>query len=103
MNYWRIVLAGLGGTVAYFAIGFLLFGLVPQLADEFRKYPAIYRTQQGMKSVMPIGMAAMLVGILVLAVLYAMLYQGGSGAAEGARFGALIGVFAVSRSSCTTT
>jgi len=28
-------------------------------------------------------------------VIYAMLYQGGSGFAEGARFGTLIGVFAV--------
>jgi hypothetical protein len=31
----------------------------------------------------------------VLAVIYAMLYRGGSGLAEGARFGALIGVFAI--------
>ena len=37
----------------------------------------------------------MFVGMLVLAVIYAMLYQGGSGLAEGARFGALIGAFAV--------
>jgi hypothetical protein len=95
MNYTRIVLAALAGTVAYFAIGGLSFGLMPQLADEFRRYPAVYRTQEGMKSVMPIGLAAMFVGILVLAVLYAMVYRGGSGAAEGARFGALIGVFAV--------
>jgi hypothetical protein len=44
---------------------------------------------------MPAGMAAMFVATLVLAVIYAMLYQGGSGFAEGARFGTLIGVFAV--------
>jgi len=44
---------------------------------------------------MPAGMAAMFVAMLVLAVLYALLYQGGSGLVEGARFGALIGVFAV--------
>lgn len=37
----------------------------------------------------------MFVGMVVLAVLYAMSYRGGSGVAEGARFGALIGVFAV--------
>ena len=47
-----------------------------------------------MKSVMPAGMAAMLLAILALAMLYAMLYRGGSGLLEGARFGALIGVFA---------
>jgi hypothetical protein len=48
-----------------------------------------------MKSVMPPGIAAMFLAMLVLAVIYAMLYQGGSGVAEGARFGALIGVFSV--------
>jgi hypothetical protein len=31
----------------------------------------------------------------VLAVIYAMLYRGGSGLAEGAHFGALVGVFAI--------
>jgi hypothetical protein len=45
--------------------------------------------------VMPVGMAAMFVGMVVLAVIYAMLYRGGAGWAEGARFGALIGVFAI--------
>lgn len=40
---------------------------------------------------MPFGMIAMFVAMLVLAVIYALLYQGGSGLAEGARFGALIG------------
>jgi hypothetical protein len=37
----------------------------------------------------------MFVAMLVLAVIYAMLYQGGSNFVEGARFGALIGVFAI--------
>jgi hypothetical protein len=44
---------------------------------------------------MPVAMAATLVAILVLAVLYAMIHHGGSGVVEGARFGALIGVFAI--------
>jgi hypothetical protein len=57
--------------------------------------PAVYRSQEGIKSVMPAGMAAMFLAMVVLAVIYAMLYQGGSGVAEGARFGALIGVFSV--------
>ena len=33
--------------------------------------------------------------ILILAVIYAMLYRGGSGLMEGARFGALIGIYSV--------
>ena len=59
MNYLRIALAGLAGTVAYFALGGLLFGLLPQLREAFRKYPAVYRDQEGIKSLMPLGMAAM--------------------------------------------
>jgi hypothetical protein len=48
-----------------------------------------------MKTVMPFGMLAMLVAMVVLVVLYAGMYRGGSRLAAGARFGALIGLFAV--------
>ena len=95
MNFSRIALAGLGGFVAYFIFGGLTFAVLPWMKNEFMKYPNVYRPQESIKTVMPAGMAAMLVGIVVLAVLYAMLYQGGSGLVEGARFGALIGIFAV--------
>jgi hypothetical protein len=99
MNFLRIALAAVGAFVAYFILGGLAFGLLPSLKTEFLKYPAVYRSQQGQMSHMPGGMAAMFVSILALAVIYAMLYQGGTGLAEGARlgaiYGALIGVFAV--------
>jgi len=94
MNYSRIILAALGGTVAYFAIGFLVFTMKPFVA-EFQKYPAVYRSQESMKGVMPFGMLGMLLSMIVLALLYAMIYRGGSGAVEGARFGVLVGLFAV--------
>ena len=95
MNFSRILLAAVGGFVAYFVIGGVAFGAMPWLRNEFLKYPAVYRTQEGIKSVMPAGMAFMFVAMVVLAVIYAMLYRGGSGIVEGARFGALIGVFAI--------
>jgi hypothetical protein len=95
MNYIRIALAAVGGFVAYFVAGGLTFAVLPWLKTEFMKYPAVYRSQEGIKSVMPAGMAAMFVAILALAVIYALLYRGGSGLAEGARFGALIGIFAI--------
>ena len=94
MNASRIVLAALGAFVTYFVIGFAAFAVGP-LREEYGKYPAVYRPQEAMKQVMPAGMAAMLVAMVVLAVLYAMLCRGGSGFVEGARFGVLIGVFAV--------
>lgn len=95
MNFSLISLAAVAATIAYFAVGFATFGLLPQLAHEFRKYPAVYRSQDAMRAVMPVGMAATFLGVFVLAILYAMLYRGGSGLAEGARFGAMIGIFAV--------
>jgi hypothetical protein len=94
MSYGRLVLAAVAAFVAYFVIGGLAFAAGP-LANEFRKYPAVYRPKEQMMSVMPVGMAAMFVSMVVMAALYAMVYRGGSGVVEGARFGAVIGVFAV--------
>src|ERR1700733_3166468 len=95
MNYTRIALAALGAFVAYMALGGLIFGAIPSLKDEFAKYPAVYRSQQGQMSHMPTGMAAMLLSMVALAVLYAKMYRSGSGVSEGAAFGGLIGLFAV--------
>ena len=95
MNYSRLGLAALGGTVASFAFGFLVFWLVPALINEAHKYPAVFRPREEMNSVMPIGFAASFVAILVVAIIFAMIYQGGSGPMGGARLGVLIGIFAV--------
>ena len=97
MNLLRIVLAGLGGFLAYFIVGGPSFVLFPSLKTEFLKYPAVYRSPQGQVSHLPAGMAAMLVSIMALAVIYAKMCPGISGIAatarSGAIFGALIGVF----------
>jgi len=91
VNYGRIALAAIGAFVAYFVLGGLMFMVLPMLKTQYAKYPAVYRSQEGIKSVMPAGMAAMFVGMVELAVLY----HSGSGVSQGARFGALIGVFAI--------
>ena len=95
MNFSRIALAAIGGFAAYFLLGGAAFGLLPSLRNEFLKYPAVYRPPESQMSFMPLGIGAMFLSIVVLAVLYAMSYRGGSRIGEGARFGALIGVFAV--------
>jgi hypothetical protein len=95
MNYTRLALASVAAFVAYMALGGLIFGAIPSLKDEFLKYPNVYRSQQGQISHMPIGMAAMLLSMVVLTVLYARMFEGGSGLTEGAIFGALIGLFAI--------
>jgi hypothetical protein len=95
MNYARILLASLCAFVAYFIYGGILFGALPWLRNEYAKYPAVYRSQEGIKRTMPYGMLAMFLALVAIAVLYAMVYSGGRGVVEGARFGALIGVFAI--------
>ena len=95
MNYSRLALAALGGIVTYFAVGTLVFFLVPSLINEARKHPALFRPEEEMKTFMPIGMVGTLIAILIAATLYAMTSQGGSSAASGARFGILMGVFVV--------
>jgi Protein of unknown function (DUF1761) len=95
MNTMRVALAASGAFVAYFVAGGLMFVSMPWMKTEFMKYPAVYRQHEGQMKHMPVAMAATFVAIVVLAVLYAMIYHGGSGVVEGARFGALIGVFAI--------
>ena len=95
MNYSRLGLAALGGMVASFAFGFLMIWLVPALLEEGHKYPSVFRSKEEMMTVMPIGIVATFISILVVAIIFAMIHQGGSGTMEGARFGVLIGIFVV--------
>ena len=46
-------------------------------------------------AVMPVGLVATFISILVAAIIFAMMHQGGSGITEGARLGVLIGIFMV--------
>jgi hypothetical protein len=95
MNYASLGLAALGGTVASFAFGFLVFWLLPGLIKEGHKYPAVFRPKEEMMKVMPVGFVATFISILVVAIIFAMNHQGGSGTTEGVRFGVLIGIFVV--------
>jgi uncharacterized membrane protein len=95
MNYSSLALAALAATVAYFAFGFLLFWLAPALINESRKYPNVFRDKEKMMKVMPIGMAATLIAIVVVAIIFAMIHPGGSGGMDGVRFGVLMGIFVV--------
>jgi hypothetical protein len=95
MNYSRLGLAALGGMVASFAFGFLVLWLAPALIKEGHKYPAVFRPTEEMMTVMPIGLVATFISILVATIIFAMIHPGGSGATQGARFGVLIGSFVV--------
>jgi len=92
MNYTRIALAALGAFVAYFVLGGMTFAIT-SFKEEFRKYPAVYRSQEGIKQVMPAGMVAIFVGMVVLAVLSAAI---GIAAMRNLRYGYIgLAIFAV--------
>jgi hypothetical protein len=95
MNYASLALAALGGTVASFAVGFLMFWLAPGLIKEGHKYPAVFRPKEEMMRVMPIGLVATFLSILVAAIIFAMIHHGRSGITGGAHFGVLLGIFVV--------
>lgn len=95
MNYARIALAFLGGTVAYFVCGFIMFGALPAMKSEFMKYPNVYRSQDAMMKAMPYNVVAILISIMVVVVLCARIYPAGGGIASGVYLGVLIGIFSV--------
>ena len=94
MNYLRIGEAALAATVCDFVAGGLIFTR-PFMRNQFARYPAVYRSERTMRSVMPFGMLGMLLSMLSLAVLYARIHPAGGSVASGIGFGALIGVYAL--------
>jgi hypothetical protein len=93
MNIGRILMAGVAGFITFFVYGGLVFGKL--LANDYRpSSPGIYRSMEQMQQHMAVGILGSIIAIIVLTVIYAKGYEGGSGVAEGARFGLLIGIFA---------
>lgn len=86
----RIWAAAAAATVAYFAMGFILFGLIPFVREEFSAHPGVFRTPDAAAQRMPLGAAGIFVAIAALSWIYAKV----RGSLSGAQFGALIGVFA---------
>ena len=102
MNWIRILLAALAAFVAYFVFGAVAFTL-PGMKAEYSRFPAVYRQAADIQRVFPIGMAATLVALLVLAVIYAKGYEGGNGVGEGSASECLWEFSGCAPSSCTTT
>jgi hypothetical protein len=95
MNISRAALAALGGFITYFAIGALAFGPFSFLREEFARYPHVYRSQDAIQAVMPIGMLAMLVGIFAVTLVFSTSTLASRRVLGGIQFGVLIGLFVV--------
>jgi hypothetical protein len=93
MNYSRITIATVAATVVYYIYGFLVEGLL--IRKAFSPYATVYRSAESVTGYLPIGFACTLIGTFVIATIYAKGYEGGSGMAEGLRFGVLVGVLVV--------
>jgi hypothetical protein len=93
MNYPRLALAAVAATVFDAVYGFGVYGTL--LAPEFAKYPEVYRSPEAGMAFLPMMFAGLFVAIVAAAMIYAKGYEGGSGLAEGARFGLLFGLFVV--------
>jgi hypothetical protein len=91
MNYTRLVLAAVAATVVDAVYGFAVYGTL--LAGEFARYPGVYRANDVGLTYLPLMFAGIFIGMVAAATIYAKGYEGGSGVAEGARFGVLLGVF----------
>jgi hypothetical protein len=65
------------------------------MKTEFLKYPNVYRPKDEMMKVMPYGMIAILIAIVIVAILYAKIHTTGGGIVAGIYLGALIGLFSV--------
>jgi hypothetical protein len=92
MNYGRLAIAAIVGTVADMAYGFVVYGML--LTDQFGRYPGVYRPADDM-SHMPVLVAGAFVAVLAATFIYSKGYEGRSGVQEGLRFGAVIGLFCV--------
>jgi hypothetical protein len=92
MNYARVLITSIAATVVLFVYGGIVFTSAP-VRNEFQRYAALYRPIAAMKPLIPIALLTIFIAIVIVVVLFAMTSQ--RGALAGARFGALVGLFAV--------
>jgi hypothetical protein len=91
MNYTRIAIAGIVAAIVDVIYGFPVYGVM--MASEFGRYPGVFRGDDAARSHMPLGFLCILGAMWTVAIIYAKGYEGGSGFAEGGRFGVLMGIF----------
>lgn len=93
MNIRRIALAAVVAWLVSLAIGFLVndYLFVGMIAAN----SAALRPTSALTANLPVGLGVLLLAFFALAYVYAKGYEGGSGIAEGVRFGVAIGVVVV--------
>lgn len=90
MNYGRIAAAALVAWVASIGIGFVVNDIL--LVGIFAENVSAVRPEADILARLPLGFGFMLLAFFALAYTYAKGYEGGSGLAEGLRFGITMAV-----------
>lgn len=93
MNLKRMVIAGIGAWVVAFVYSLIVYGGL--LRSEFARYPGVYRSMHQATANLPILLIGSAVSMFSAVYMYGKGYEGGNGVAEGARFGAILGLFLV--------
>jgi hypothetical protein len=93
LNVSRIALAAVAATIVDALYGFIVYGNL--LSSQFLVFPGVYRSMDTQGSYMPYLFCGVFLAMLAGSVIYAKGYEGGSGVAEGGRFGALMGVVGI--------
>jgi hypothetical protein len=89
MNFRRITLAAIAGTICYYVFGAISVGI---FANVYRPYEGILRPRSAIMGYLPYGLAGTLVAMFIAATIYAWGYKGGR-ALRGLQFGVLMGLF----------
>ena len=89
MNFARITLAAVAGTITYYVFGAIGGGL---FANVYRPYEGVLRPRAAIVGFLPYGFAGTLVAMFIAAAIYAWGYRRGR-FLSGLQFGFLMGLF----------
>ena len=91
MNYRSLAIAAVVAWIVDSVYGFVVFGLA--LNSEFARYPGVFRSFEAVSSMLPLMFGSSLVGMLLVAYIFAKGHDGGPGLQEGLRFGVVLASF----------
>ena len=88
MNFGRVASAAVVAWIVYLGLSPLVNNVL--LAELYAQHARVFRPAAEMN--LAFGLGAALIGFFVFAYAYAKGYEGGPGAAEGLRYGVLVGL-----------
>ena len=91
MNYRSLAVAAVAAWAFDSVFGFLVFGLA--LNGEFARYPGVFRPYETVNAMLPLMFGSSLLGMLLVAYIFAKGREGRAGWEEGLRFGVVLASF----------